>query len=113
MLHDLPPLLRPRAHEKQRTQHDAEARKAQRDVPSASDAIHGIRFGAAVADDVRLDGACDSEANGNGVVDHGVDQRSGEALVFFGHGVGQDHGGGGEGHVHAESWEGKLVRGFA
>ena len=43
----------------------------------------------------------EAQREGDAVVDDRVDQAGGHALVFFGHGVGQDERCGGETHVHA------------
>jgi len=105
MLHDLPPFLCERAQEEQRSQHDPETRQTQRHKPGAADAVDGVCFGAVFGYDVCFDCAGDPQADGDGVVDHCVDERGREALVFFGHGVGEDYCCGWEGHVHAEGWD--------
>ena len=102
VLHDLPALFGPCAQEEQRAEHDAQAGQAERNVPGTADAVYCVGFGTVVGDDVRLTSTSDSQSNGDRVIDHGVDKRGGETLMFFGHGVRQNDSSGREGHVHTE-----------
>lgn len=98
---NLPPLLQPRPSEKQRSEHNSTTRERDARPPRGSNPPHQIRFSSTMVIDTDFYRARNSQSNGNGVIDHCIDERGGETLMFFGHVVGEENCAGGEGHVHA------------
>jgi hypothetical protein len=81
--------------DKQRGYRNSEPAEANAHVKGTSTALQYFFFGGPGAD-LRLHRACDAEANGDGVVDDGVDERGSKALVFLWQGLAEDDRGGGK-----------------
>lgn len=103
VLHDFPAFLHVTPDKEERAADNAHETEADSRIEGRADALE-LRLGGIgdALDDVALNGAGDTERDGDEVVDDCVDEGHGETLVLGRHVVGENDRGGGERHVHSK-----------
>lgn len=102
MCHNLPPLLPIRLRKVRNAHNNSTPTAHHGSIKARSNPMKFLLLRLLDRTRIYLNSSGDTQESGDAVVDESVDERCSETLMFARHGVGEDDGRGGEGHVHAK-----------